>query len=607
MSDNTASRRIPHFPDKPFPFVLYLFKHIQKPERQRALIAAGAQMIAILADLLVAWALGRIVAAISAGGENFEWHVTREILLLAFLWFVRSAMFRVREWFERQYMPDVLAETRNILFNRLKNQSQAFLHSNFTGVLANNIRRAAEVINSMHDQYLHNILPLATRLLGSVVLLWAITPWLSLFLMVFVAIGAWVSFWRAPKFTGLSKQHAESASALSGFLVDTTSNLIAVQQNVGWTQEQTRFSKVQERYAGTLRQRSRFGSWFWGSFDAVMTIFWCGFMALLAYGWSQGNVTEAQLTMASALVLQLFGAIAAVVQLMSSVFDDIGTLEEALQKIATPLTVLDTVDAKPLNVTEKSIHFQDIHFGYPGSDELFSGLNLHIKEGQNVGLVGISGSGKTTLCQLLLRAYDVNKGKICISGQNISDITQDSLRQAIAVIPQEPALFHRTLADNIRYGRPDATDEEVVQAAIAAQAHYFIEKLPEKYETYVGERGVKLSGGQRQRIAIARAILKNAPILIFDEATSALDSETEHEIQKAMDIAMKGRTTVVIAHRLATLAHLDRIIVLHKGDIIEDGSFSELLQKNGAFAKLWTMQAGGFLPEKYNQTQTWQL
>ncbi len=604
---SSAPRRIPHFPDKPFPFVIYLLRHIGKKPQRLWSIALVAQIVATVADLLVAWALGRIVAAITAGGDHFEWNVTQEILLLALLWFIRSSLYRVREFQERRYMPDVLAETRNILFNRLKNQSQSFLHSNFTGVLANNVRRAAEVVNALHDQFQSNIVPLVTRIIGSAIILWNITPLLTLFLLAFVGMGLAVSFWRAPRFTTLSRQHAESASALSGFLVDTTSNLVAVQQNVGWAQEQMRFSKVQDRFAGTLRQRSVFGSYFWGSFDAVMMFFLCGFMALLAYGWSEGNVSNAQLTMAAALVLQLFASLAAVVQLMSAIFDDIGVMEEALQKIATPLVVLDTVDAKALNITEKSINFQDVHFAYPGSDELFAGLNLHIPEGQNVGLVGISGSGKTTLCQLLLRAYDVNKGKICISSQNISEVTQDSLRQAIAVIPQEPALFHRTLADNIRYGRPEATDKEVVQAAIAAQAHDFIEKLPEKYETYVGERGVKLSGGQRQRIAIARAILKDAPILIFDEATSALDSETEHEIQKAMNIAMRGRTTLVIAHRLATLAHLDRILVLHKGAIIEDGSFQELIQKNGAFAKLWTMQAGGFLPENYNQSQTWHL
>jgi ABC-type multidrug transport system fused ATPase/permease subunit len=246
------------------------------------------------------------------------------------------------------------------------------------------------------------------------------------------------------------------------------------------------------------------------------------------------------------------------------------------------------------------IVFDQLCFSYKSGRDVFNSLSLTIPAGQKVGLVGFSGAGKTTLCQLLLRNYDLNSGQIRIDGQNIATVTQDSLRAQIAVIPQDTSLFHRSLAENIGYGRPDASMEEIVAAAKAAEAHDFIMQLPAGYETLVGERGIKLSGGQRQRIAIARAILKNAPILLLDEATSALDSVTERLIQTALNHAMAGRTTIVVAHRLATLTNLDRLIVLEHGQVIEDGSLSELLARNGRFAQLWQMQAGGFLPDNAN-------
>ena len=233
-----------------------------------------------------------------------------------------------------------------------------------------------------------------------------------------------------------------------------------------------------------------------------------------------------------------------------------------------------------------------------GTLQVLKGIDLMIEKGEVVSIVGPSGAGKTTLCHMLMRNYDVGAGRILIDGQDIAGVTQDSLRRNIAVIPQDPSLFHRSLYENILYGRPEASEAEVIAAAKAAQAHDFILATPEGYNTLVGERGVKLSGGQRQRIAIARAILKDAPILILDEATSALDSDTERLIQTALDTAMQGRTTLVVAHRLSTLAHMDRLIVMQNGRIVEDGTQAELMALDGAFAHLWSLQAGGFLPHK---------
>src|SRR6185503_15842573 len=243
----------------------------------------------------------------------------------------------------------------------------------------------------------------------------------------------------------------------------------------------------------------------------------------------------------------------------------------------------------------------NVDFTYPGGIQVFRGLTLTIHPGERVGLVGFSGSGKSTFMNLILRLYDIQRGRILIDGHDIREVTQDSLRRAIAMIAQEPMLFHRSLLENVRYGRLEASDLEVQDAARRAHAHDFIVSLPDGYDSLVGERGVRLSGGQRQRVAIARAILKNAPIFFMDEATSSLDSVTERHIQDSIEGLMRGRTAIVIAHRLSTIAHLDRIVVFHAGAVVEDGTHADLLARDGHYARMWSMQAGGFLPERENE------
>lgn len=600
--DLLTVKRIPRTPETAWGFIKYLLRHCPTRMKWQGAAACLCEMSAHAGDVVVTWSLGRIVGVLAtadpvAMGDAIWPPILHELGLLAVIWTLRSAAFRGREFFDRRYVPVLLNTTRELLFNRLIEQSQSFLQGNFAGVLANHVRRAGDVIGALREKIQSHVLPLLTRFVTAGAFLWAITPKLTVFIFGFITLCIVAARMTAPRWTALSVRNAELSSRLSGYIVDSTTNLSIVQQNVGWREEKRRLLSAHADITDAYRDRLLYVSWFWGTFDGVMTFFYCGFMALVVYGWQTGDVTAAELAMAVGLVTSLFAALAGVVSLLSSKFDDIGILQESLAKISTPISVIDKSNADSLRVTRGDIVFRDVCFDYPSGARLFEHLNLTIPAGQKVGLVGVSGAGKTSLCQLLLRAYDLKSGAIEIDGQAIAGVSLDSLHAAIAVIPQEPVLFHRTLAENIGYGRIGATAEEIQAATKAAQAHDFINTLSQGYDTLVGERGVKLSGGQRQRVAIARAILKNAPILVLDEATSALDSETEKKIQAAVAVAMEGRTTIVIAHRLSTLNNMDRIIVMEKGRIVEDGKFEELVNAGGTFARLWSLQAGGFLPE----------
>lgn len=319
---------------------------------------------------------------------------------------------------------------------------------------------------------------------------------------------------------------------------------------------------------------------------------------ILVLGFKDGMITVGDFALLLTLNISIIDMLWSLSRDIMQFSKLVGETRQGLEIALTPHEITDIPDAKPLVIKEGKVIFDKVKFQYKNTAPLFQNKSVIIKSGEKVGLVGYSGSGKTTFVNLILRMYDIKEGNIYIDDQNIKEVTQESLRGGIAVIPQDTSLFHRTLMENIRYGKPDATDEEVIKAAKKAYAHEFIEKLPLRYDSLVGERGIKLSGGQRQRIAIARAILKDAPILILDEATSQLDSVTEEYIQKSLWDLMQEKTTIVIAHRLSTLLHMDRIIVFDNGKIIEDGTHEQLLSRNGHYKTLWNSQIGGFLPEK---------
>jgi ATP-binding cassette, subfamily B, bacterial len=391
-------------------------------------------------------------------------------------------------------------------------------------------------------------------------------------------------------------EYASMKTGLRGRAVDIITNIGAMRQ---FSRRLFEFSTLSDsieklRYADI--KQWKLSEWSL-TFNNIIIASSITLMLFIMYGrWADGLVSSGDFVLILTLLMNLSGTLVFIGNAMTHFIRLYGEVEEGLDEILITHEVTDKENAQKLEVTEGAIQWKDVRFEY-GGKAVFEDFNLDIKPGQRLGLVGHSGAGKTTFVSLLLRQHDVHGGSISIDGQNIAEVTQDSLRLNISVVPQEPMLFHRSIRENILYGNIDATEEDLIAAARNAQAHDFIMSLPGGYDTTVGERGIKLSGGQKQRIAIARAMLKDAPILILDEATSALDSESEVEIQKALHTLMEGKTVIAIAHRLSTLREMDRIIVLQEGKIVEDGNHTTLSQGNGTYSRLWKHQAGGFLQE----------
>ena len=402
------------------------------------------------------------------------------------------------------------------------------------------------------------------------------------------------------KMTNLADEYAASQSLIGGEIVDSVGNFANVKIFGRKDYERSYLHKAYNDMK--IRYDSR--EWFYFKLKfpqglSIAVLLGC-MLSILVWLRMNGKVTIGDFLMINWLTMLVSDSTWYLCEKSSAFLEAVGECKQSLRALFIPIEITDKPDAKELVVTKGEITFDKVHFQYKDNASIFEDKSIIITPGQKIGLVGYSGSGKSTFVNLILRLYDIQSGAILIDGQDIRDVTQESLHQNIGMIPQDPSLFHRTLMNNIRYGQVDATDEEVIEAAKKAHAHDFIMNTPEKYQSLVGERGIKLSGGQRQRIAIARAILKNAPILILDEATSALDSVTEGQIQDSLNELMSGKTVIVIAHRLSTLLHMDRILVFDNGKIVEDGSHVKLIEQNGMYKELWDAQVSGFLPDAKN-------
>lgn len=393
-----------------------------------------------------------------------------------------------------------------------------------------------------------------------------------------------------------AKDYSSANSEVSGKSVDSISNFSVVKLFAGTSRERAYLEPARQKQIKAHKHKFYIQRWFWG-FPMIMWDVCYGITLILcAWLYVQGKITVAEIVFTNSVFFTVMGTIGQIVNQIPNITDTLGAASRAYEELAVPVAITDIPNAPELKVTCGEIEFRNVSFKYK-SKWVLRNFNLKISCGERVGLVGASGAGKTTLVNLLMRFYDPNKGEILIDGQNIRDVSQNSLRNSIAFIPQEPTMFNRTLRENIAYGKPGATSREIHSASRRAAAHDFIMGTEKKYDSMVGDRGIKLSGGQRQRVAIARAFLKNAPILVLDEATSALDSETEVAIQKSFDELASGRTTLAIAHRLSTLRNMNKIVVMKDGRIIEQGTHQALLNKRGEYARLWKMQSGGFLQE----------
>lgn len=484
-------------------------------------------------------------------------------------------------------------------FSKLTNQTMFFHANKFGGSLVSQTNKLNGAVERFWDTIFWSILPLAISLIGSIIILSTLIWQYALFLFVFSIIFSIAVYFGSRPMAKLSEKEAKASNKVSGQLADMVSNILAVKSSGAESLEQKRFSKTVSSWRsaslGTMRGFLKVST----VYSTINTIIKIGAIAFAVYAAQHNLVSVASVY----LIITYTGSVAHELWNMNGIMRSynriIGDAHEMVEILKTPTTLVDRSDKK-LKIKRGGIVMHNVTFTHDEGqgDTLFHDFSLNIQPGEKIGLVGSSGSGKTTLTKLLLRFADIDSGEITIDAQNIAEVTQASLREQIAYVPQEPLLFHRSVRENIAYGRPNATDAEIEKAAKKAGAYDFIVKLQDGFDTLVGERGVKLSGGQRQRIAIARAILKNAPILVLDEATSALDSESEALIQKSLETLMKNRTSIVIAHRLSTIAKLDRIIVLENGRIVEDGSHDQLLaKKRGVYAKLWARQSGGFIEE----------
>lgn len=494
----------------------------------------------------------------------------------------------------------VVYELNRRVFDALSEQSMEFHTSRFGGSLVSQANKFTGAFARLSDLLLFNIAPLLYAFLFTFIILVPLLPWFALALAIFAILFLGVAWFSFGSIRELNVKEAEAQNKVSGQIADSITNILAVKSFSRERHEKQRFEKFanDSRQAGFAIRNAVTVRDFW--FGSIITAITTSAFITLVFGNAWFGVAIGTLLLAVNYSMQILGNLWGFNGMLRQLNRIFGDAREMSSILTTHQSVADAAGAKKLVTKKGEIEISHMAFRHADAkedDKIFENLSLHIKAGQRVGLVGQSGSGKTTLTKLLLRFADIQAGSITIDGQSISEVTQASLREAIAYVPQEPMLFHRSLRENIMYGKPDATDDEVREAARRANALEFIEKLPEGFETTVGERGVKLSGGQRQRIAIARAILKNAPILVLDEATSALDSESERLIQNALEELMKGRTSIVIAHRLSTIAKLDRVIVMDNGKIIEDGTHDSLIKKKGQYARLWAHQSGGFIEE----------
>jgi ATP-binding cassette, subfamily B, bacterial len=582
-----------HIPATPFSY----FWFVSKPHKWWMISAACLATLAAGLDQSTSYLFKLIVDAVESGNTTsvFWFGVAFPVVI-----FVNQMLFRLSGYFGMRWSVQAEETGTNFLFDHVTKHSHSYFSNRFAGGIQSKVRNVIGGVNDLIPELLWSYLYSLTALLVTLGFILSVDYAAAGIFILLVIILLLINTKLAPHKQRFSKLQAEASTELVGSMVDVISNVGVMKQYTAHKKENRYINKAAKKLMFARRRSWTMTEYMLIINTCVLFVFSVCLFLLLINRWQNGLVTTGEFVLIASLISQLSGTLLFIGRAFNSTARTIGEMKEGLEELMIPHDIIDVPNATELRLTSGGrVVFSKLTFNFEDNPvKVFDDFNLIIPAGQRVGLVGSSGAGKSTFVALLLRQHDVTAGQILIDNQNISKVSQDSLRQAIAVVPQDPALFHRSIRENIAYGKSDATQEEIEAVARKAQAHDFIVALPEGYDTLVGERGVKLSGGQKQRVAIARAMLKDAPILVLDEATSALDSESEVEIQKALHILMNGKTVIAVAHRLSTLREMDRIIVLESGRIIEDGTHETLKDAGGTYAKLWSHQAGGFINEE---------
>ncbi|KRR27345.1 ABC transporter ATP-binding protein [Bradyrhizobium retamae] len=571
---------------RPLPFVLRYLRR----RRGAHVVIVSAVVAAVACSVGTQYGVKYLVDSLTAGSS----HASNVWLAFAFLMSLIAAdnlLWRVASWTASFTFVGVTGDLRRDMFRHLTGHAPSYFSDRLPGMLTSRITATSNAVFTVENMFVWNVLPPCIATVSAILLIGTVSLAMSAGLIIIAGIMLMAMFHLAAAGKPLHDDFADKAAAVDGEMVDVISNLPLVRAFCGLSYEHDRFDTTVERELDARGRSLRYLEKL-RLLHAVVTILLT--IALLAWVitlWQRGAATTGDVVLVCTLGLSILSATRDLAVALVDVTQHVARLTEAIATLLLPHELKDHPEAEPLIRSGAAVAFNNVSFHYPGGVQVFEKFSLRIQPGQRVGLVGHSGGGKSSLFVLLQRFYDVQHGRIMIDGQDISRVTQQSLREAISVVPQDISLFHRSIMENIRYGRPNATDDEVLRAAIAARCD-FIENLPEGMATMVGDRGIKVSGGQRQRIAIARAFLKDAPILLLDEATAALDSESEEAIREALSRLMRGRTVIAIAHRLATLRNFDRVVVLQGGRIIEDGPPDILLQGRGPYRELVAREMG---------------
>src|SRR5215468_3621997 len=593
---------VPEQPEPPDGLIAFLW-HFARQAKWLFVGLFVVEFFVALTDSAVPWFMGRIVTLVTSIppqrflGETWPWLVGMAVVVLVARPLVGLARYLITNQAIAAPFTGLIRWQAHFHVVR---QSWAFFQNDFAGRISNRVMQTGPAVRQTLVASVTALWYVLVYGITAIAMTAAADPWLTLPIFAWFAGYVALLGYFVPRLRDRSKISSEARSALMGRIVDSYTNILTVKLFARPRDEDNYVRDAVERHTDVFLRAQRLLTMFGTLLNVLNAFLIAGAGAIALVLWQRGAVEVGVIAMVLPLTLQLTNMSRQIAVQITDLFEEVGIVQEGMITIAKPLQLVDPTGAKALEVHEGRISFEDVRFGYGRETGVLEGFSLTVRPGEKIGLVGRSGAGKSTVVNLLLRFFDLEGGRILIDGQDISQTTQESLRAQISVVTQDTSLLHRSIRENIRYGRPEASEDEIVKAAQLAHADGFIAQLEDwrrrrGYDAHVGERGVKLSGGQRQRIAIARVILKDAPILVLDEATSALDSEIEAAIQESLGALMAGKTVIAIAHRLSTIARMDRLVVLDHGHIVEQGTHEALLRANGHYAALWRRQSGGFI------------